>query len=111
MSIYAGQNAKSRWARPSWAYYGSTARSADRAAAIQPCVKLCPAIPTGPCVGNDLASMADRLCLAVLPMPTFGKSVAGYQVAVPRFLGATDDQHASPAGLVGLVRIPGSNNA
>jgi hypothetical protein len=111
MSIYAGQSAKSRWARPSWAYYGLAARSADRALSMQPCLKLCPAIPTGPCVGNDPARMADRFCLAVLLMPTFGKSAAGYQVTVPCFLGAMDDQHASPVGVAGLARIPGSNHA
>jgi hypothetical protein len=111
MSVYAGQSAKSRRARLSLAPYGWAARSARRTLVTQLSLKLCPAVPAGSCVGNDPASMADRFRLAVLLMPTFGKSTAGYQVTVPCFPGATDDQHASPVGVAGLARIPGSNHA
>jgi hypothetical protein len=111
MSVYAGQRAKSRGSRPSSAPGGLAPQLANRTLVTQSSRKLCPAVPAGQCVGNDLASMADSCRLAVLLMPTFGKSAFGYQVTMPCFLGATDDQDASPAGVAGLARIPGSNDA
>jgi hypothetical protein len=111
MSVYAGQSARSDRTKRSPTSSRSAARRVNRTLVARLSREQGPIVPDGPCVGNDPASMTDSSCLAVLPMPTFGKSVAGYQVTVPRFLGATDDQHASPAGAVGLVRIPGSNNA
>jgi hypothetical protein len=111
MIVYPGQSAKSRCGRPSPTPCGLAARLAGHTLATKSGHKLCPNVPTGPCIGNDPASMADRFCRAVLLMPTFGKSAAWYQAAVPRFLGGPDDRHASPAGVSGLARIPGSNDA
>jgi hypothetical protein len=110
MSVYAGQDARSDTKR-SPTSSRSAAQPVKRTLAARLSCGQGPAVPDGPCVGNDPASMIDSFCPAVLPMPTFGKSVAGYQVIVPRFLGATDDQHASPASVAGLARIPGSNDA
>jgi hypothetical protein len=111
MSVYAGQSAKSRRARLSPTPYSLVDRLAGHTLATKSSQKLCPNVPTGPCIGNDPASMANKFCLAVLLMPTFGKSAASYKATVPRFLGGLDDRHASPAGVSGLARIPGSNDA
>ena len=111
MNVYAGQSVRSRQAQPSSAFCGPVAWSLSYTSATQSSLELCPAVPVGLCVGNDPASMPDRFSLPVLLMPTFGKSAAGYQVTVPCFPGATDDQYASPVGVAGLARISGSNDA
>jgi hypothetical protein len=58
-----------------------------------------------PRVAADRRGPVGTLSPMVLLVPTFGNTDAGYQP------GASDHQHASPAGLTGLARTSGSPDA
>lgn len=110
MRVYAGQSAESAMVgrspkpqrpAPLWTEPALTARLNREQRAV---------IPADPRVGTCPASMTDSFSPAILPMPTFGKSYAGYHPSMPRFLSASD-QHANPAGVAGPARTSGSNDA
>jgi hypothetical protein len=68
-------------------------------------------IPSDQRVYLGLDGGTDSFGPAILPVPTFGKSRPGYLSIKPWIPAVSDDQHASPAGVAGLARIPGSNDA
>lgn len=68
-------------------------------------------IPSDQRVYLGLDGGTDSFGSAILPVPTFGNSHPGYLLIKPWISAVSDDQHASPAGVAGLARISGSNDA
>lgn len=111
MSVYAGQSAEPAIVGRSPKPQRPAPLSPEPALAARLSGKQRAVIPADPRVGTGPSGVTGRFSPAVLPMPTFGKSYAGYHPSMPRFLSASDDQHANPAGVAGPARTSGSTDA
>ena len=68
-------------------------------------------VPSDQRVGLSLEVGLGTFRPVILPVPTFGRTRAGYLVTKSWFSGASDHQHAGPATVTGLAGIHGSNDA
>jgi hypothetical protein len=111
MSVSAVQQARRRSAAQSSLPPRTTLRSADGFDLTLGGDLLAWVIPSDQRAYLGLDGGTDSFAPAILPVPTFGKSRPGYLSIKPWISAVSDDQHASPAGVAGLARIPGSNDA